>query len=312
MKNIFVFGSLNVDLVIRAPYLPRAGETMHGDGFMINPGGKGANQAVACGKLGGNVFMGGCVGEDAFGHMLLRSLRDNRGCADAVRVLPQISSGVAVITVVDGDNRIVLDAGANACADRSDVDNLLSLAKRGDIFLTQLENKTEVIGYALAEAKKKGMFTILNPAPATDEIVPWFPYVDVIVPNETESYLLTGTKDFSAALEMLAKVCPHPVITGAKQGEKYEILFKDGGTRRIPLSYIEGSFHGAGDVFASAFCGCLMRGLALERALALSAQLCYDAILRTQKEVPDRKYGLNYERELFGFLRALEAEARQS
>ena len=135
---------------------------------------------------------------------------------------------------------------------------------------------------------------------------------DYILPNETESFLLTGTKDFERALGMLAEVCPHPVITGAKQGEKYEILFKDGGTRRIPLSYIEGSFHGAGDVFASAFCGCLMRGLALERALALSAQLCYDAILRTQKEVPDRKYGLNYERELFGFLRALEAEARQS
>ena len=79
----------------------------------------------------------------------------------------------------------------------------------------------------------------------------------------------------------------------------------------MPIPCVEGSFHGAGDVFASAFCGCLMRGLSLERALSLTAQFCYRAILRTQKEVTDRKYGLNYEREIFPFLQSLEAEARQ-
>ena len=130
---------------------------------------------------------------------------------------------------------------------------------------------------------------------------------DYILPNETESYLLTGTKDFSAALKKLAAVCPHPVITGAQTEAGYFIYYQDGEARRLPIPRVEGSFHGAGDVFASAFCGCLLRGLSVEKALSLSADFCYRAILRTQKEVPDRKYGLNYEREMLGFLQALEA-----
>ena len=131
---------------------------------------------------------------------------------------------------------------------------------------------------------------------------------DYILPNETESYLLTGTKDFSEALAAFAKVCPHPVITGAKTEDGYFIYYMDEeGERRIPIPRIEGSFHGAGDVFASAFCGCLMRGLPIERALSVTANFCYHAILRTEKEVPDRRYGLNYEREIFGFLKELEA-----
>ena len=132
---------------------------------------------------------------------------------------------------------------------------------------------------------------------------------DYILPNETESYLLTGTRDFSAALTQLGKVCPHPVITGANAGDGYYIYYSENGEKRMPIPCVEGSFHGAGDVFASAFCGCLMRGLSLERALTLTAQFCYRAIVRTQREVTDRKYGLNYEREIYPFLCELEAEA---
>ena len=140
-----------------------------------------------------------------------------------------------------------------------------------------------------------------------DEMLSLCKEADYIVPNETESYLLTGTKDFSAALEKLAKICPHPVITGAQTEDGYFIYYQDEGERRIPIPHVDGSFHGAGDVLASAFCGCLMRGLSIERALSVSANFCYHAIRRTEKEVPDRKYGLNYEREIFGFLKELEA-----
>ena len=142
-----------------------------------------------------------------------------------------------------------------------------------------------------------------------DEMLSLCKEADYILPNETESYLLTGTKDFSAALEKLAKICPHPVITGAQTDEGYFIYYQDEGERRIPIPHVDGSFHGAGDVFASAFCGCLMRGLSIERALSVSANFCYHAIRRTEKEVPDSKYGLNYEREIFGFLKELEANA---
>ena len=142
-----------------------------------------------------------------------------------------------------------------------------------------------------------------------DEMLSLCATADYILPNETESYLLTGTKDFSEALRSLAAVCPHPVITGAQAQDGYFIYYMDGGERRIAIPRVEGSFHGAGDVFAAAFCGCLMRGRTIERALTLSADFCYRSILRTEKEVKDRRYGLNYEREIFGFLQQLEADA---
>lgn len=289
MKNIFVFGSLNTDLVIRAPYVPRAGETIRGDGFMINPGGKGANQAVACGKLGGNVFMGGCVGEDAFGQLLLRSLADSRVCADAVRVLPQISSGVAVITVVEGDNRIILDAGANACADKSDVDSLLSRAKKGDIFLTQLENNAEVIGYALAEAKRKEMLTILNPAPATDAIIPWFPYVDVIVPNETEYEHYTKMREISVGKNIFFDAgIRRIVVTLGKKGycslTPTEIVCED----CVKAPVVDTT--AAGDTFCGAFAVRLAEGATVAEALRFANSAAGLTVTRrgAQGSIPTR------------------------
>ncbi len=122
---------------------------------------------------------------------------------------------------------------------------------------------------------------------------------DYILPNETESFLLTGERDFSKALEKLSEICPHPIITGASAPDGYFLYYEDGGEKRMPLEKVEGSFHGAGDVFASAFAGCIANGLPLKEALSLTAEFCYRAILRTEKEVPDKKYGMNYERELY-------------
>ena len=132
---------------------------------------------------------------------------------------------------------------------------------------------------------------------------------DYILPNETESYLLTGTRDFSEALAALAKICPHPVITGAQTQEGYYIYFHENGEQKMKIMHRDGSFHGAGDVFASAFCGCLMRGLSMEKALKVTADFCYRSIVRTEQEVTDRRYGLNYEREIYAFLRDLEEQA---
>ena len=114
---------------------------------------------------------------------------------ESVRTVRKVSSGTAVITVVGGDNRIILDAGANAYAGAEDVDALLASAKAGDIFLTQLENEISVVGYALRAAKERGMTTILDPAPANREIVPYFRFVDIITPNETEFEFFTGKKN---------------------------------------------------------------------------------------------------------------------
>ncbi len=122
---------------------------------------------------------------------------------------------------------------------------------------------------------------------------------DYILPNETEARFLTGEKEVSRAFEKLTALCPHPVITSAEEDGAFFLCYEDGGERRMPLKKLEGSFHGAGDVFASAFAGCIANGMPQKDALALTAELCYRAIVRTAREVPDRKYGMNYERELY-------------
>ena len=138
-----------------------------------------------------------------------------------------------------------------------------------------------------------------------DEMLSLCAEADYILPNETESYLLTGERNFSAALKTLASFCPHPVITGANDKDGYFLYYYDEGEKRIPLKKIDGNFHGAGDVFASAFCGCIANGIALEDALRVTSDFCYRSIARSEREVKDRKYGLNYEKELLPFLEDL-------
>ena len=289
MKNIFVFGSLNLDLVISASRLPRAGETLQGGGFLMNPGGKGANQAVACGKLGGKVFMGGCVGDDVFGRILLKSLKQNNVCAESVRVIPKTNSGVAMITVIDGDNRIILEAGANACADRRDADALLSRARKGDIFLTQLENSPEIAGYALAAAKGKGMFTILNPAPAADAIVPWFPYVDVIIPNETEYESYTGMREICPGRNLFFDAgIRRVVVTLGKRGycclTPTEVVCED----CIKAPVVDTT--AAGDTFCGALAVRLAEGVSLAEALRYANSAAALTVTRhgAQSAIPTR------------------------
>ena len=121
---------------------------------------------------------------------------------------------------------------------------------------------------------------------------------DYILPNDTESFLLTGERDPVRALEKLSALCPHPIITGTDAQTGYTLYYYDGGVKAMPLRKIPGSFHGAGDVFASAFAGCIGNRMPLSDALSLTVEFCYRSILRTEREVPDRKYGMNYEREL--------------
>lgn len=167
-------GSLNMDLRIESPYMPKAGETITGSGFITNGGGKGANQAVAAAKLGGSVRMCGVIGNDAFGKTLIDNLTSAGADASRIRIAPDAPTGIAVIIVAEGNNRIILDKGTNALLSKNDIDEFLTEATAGDIYLTQLENSMDVIGYGLKKAKEKGMFTILNPAPANGEIAKFF------------------------------------------------------------------------------------------------------------------------------------------
>ena len=191
MKKIFVVGSLNMDLVIESPYIPIAGETLCGSGFMTNCGGKGANQSAACAKLGGNVYHCGVVGNDSFGEELIKNLKKFGTNTDFIRKA-NTSSGIAIILVSEGDNRIILDKGANGQLQLGDIEAALENAEKGDIYLTQLENPIDVIGNGLRLAKERGLYTILNPAPANRDILPYLDAVDLITPNESELSLLGG------------------------------------------------------------------------------------------------------------------------
>lgn len=192
MKKIFIIGSINTDFNIRTPYMPKKGETLTGSGFFTAHGGKGANQAVAAARLGGKVYMCACVGDDTFGREAKESLSSDGVDVSHIRTVSGVSSGTAVIILAEGDNRIILDKGANAFLSESDVDATLEDADEGDILLVQLENPADVIGYALRRGHEKGMYVILNPAPANREIEKYLPLCDLLIPNETETELFGG------------------------------------------------------------------------------------------------------------------------
>ena len=174
MKKIFIVGSLNMDLTIKTPYIPKAGETITGSDFITNCGGKGANQATAAGKLGGVVHMYGAVGNGAVGRALINNLSNANVDTKFVKSIDNISTGIAVIIISDGNNRIILDKGANGELTTSDISSFLDNSSEGDIYLTQLENPIDVVGEGLKIAKSKGLYTILNPAPANINISKYF------------------------------------------------------------------------------------------------------------------------------------------
>ncbi len=220
MKKVFVIGSVNMDLVISSDRLPLIGETIHGRDFFTNPGGKGANQAVAARKLGGDVRFCTCVGEDDFGNILTDVLK---GYGVDTRYVNKVQgpSGCAVITVVNGDNCIILGAGSNAKLDAEKVDECLLEAEEGDILLVQLEISHNAVMHALKSAKEKGMVTILNPAPAQGLKKELLDYTDILIPNETEAMELSGKDNFEEGIEELCKKVDTVIVTIGSRGSIY-------------------------------------------------------------------------------------------
>ncbi len=192
MSLISVVGSLNMDLVVNTPRIPVIGESVLGWGFMTNPGGKGANQAVAASRLGAKVNMAGCVGNDLFGADIIKNLAVNGVDSANVRRLDSIPSGIAVILIKDGDNCIIIDPGANSRVDASMSDAIEKSVAGSGILLLQLEIPMEAVKMAVGIAKRHGVKVLLNPAPAAfldDDLLMG---VDIITPNESECESITG------------------------------------------------------------------------------------------------------------------------
>ena len=192
MKNVYVLGSINMDMVITTPYIPKEGETLMGSNFFLNGGGKGANQAVASAKQNVITYLIGNVGNDVFGKDLYSNLCDYNVDCEFVCKLNNSTTGVAMIIVHNNDNRIILDSGANFCVSNNQIDDALKTAQNGDIFVCQLENNLNAVVYGLKCAKEKNMITIFNPAPAKVLDKDIYNYVDYLILNETECEILSG------------------------------------------------------------------------------------------------------------------------
>ena len=227
MKNICVIGSLNMDLVVKVDTMPKGGQTLIGSNFKEVPGGKGANQAVAMARLGGNVSMIGKVGNDGFGQTLLNALKTDNVNTDYIGI-EEGPTGVALITVdKNAENSIVVAPGANFKVAVEDIDNNIEAINNSDIVVVQLETPLETIKYGLKKAKEAGKYTILNPAPAVvleDEIIK---NVDLLTPNETELEILSGVEintedDIKRAAQiMIDKGVKELIVTLGSKGSLY-------------------------------------------------------------------------------------------
>ena len=206
MKNIVVIGSTNTDMVVKASHLPAGGETVLGGEFLMNAGGKGANQAVAAARYGNRVVFVAKTGNDLFGERVRSSLREDDIVTDYVSIDPLHPSGVALITIdARAENCIVVASGANMYLSTADVDAAREEISAADVVLMQLESPIETVTYAARMAAEAGVKVVLNPAPAPDKPLPeeLMRSLYLITPNRSEASRLSGieVKDMESARE---------------------------------------------------------------------------------------------------------------
>ena len=263
--KVVVIGSLNMDLVTRAPRLPRGGETLIGKSFATVSGGKGANQAVAAARLGAQVSMVGCVGNDAYGEALLGALLAEQIDCQAVSTVED-SSGVALIVVDDNSqNAIVIVAGANGALTPEVIDRFDAVLQAADVIICQLEVPDATVGHALKRGRELGKTVILNPAPASRPLpADWYAAIDYLIPNESEASALSGLPVDSlstaetAATRLIAMGAGKVIITLGSQGS----LFADGQRfEHFPAAKVKAvDTTAAGDTFVGGFAAALATG----------------------------------------------------
>ncbi|TVY08641.1 ribokinase [Paenibacillus cremeus] len=271
--RIIVIGSANMDLVMQTDRIPSVGETIHGGGFFLSPGGKGANQAVACAKLGAETWMMAKVGDDLFGHSLMDSLSGFGVRTDYMTAEAGVTTGVAAITVCEGDNSIILDSGANDKVTPEYIagykDELLSAAA----VMLQLEIPMESVHTAIELVKGK-VPIFLNPAPAVPIEDAILQGVDYFTPNEIECRLYTGVdvrniEDAFVALNALrAKGIRYPLITLGEKGVVYyngsDNVYKEG--RKVQAV----DTTAAGDTFSGALAAMITSGKSMDEAVEIA------------------------------------------
>ncbi|ABK61558.1 MULTISPECIES: ribokinase [Clostridium] len=204
MNNICVIGSINMDVVLKVDRMVKVGETIFAKDLKNISGGKGANQAIACARMNSKVSMIGKVGVDGNGQILVNKLKENNINTDYIFKDKEISTGMALITVDnEGNNSIIVASGANMTIKEDEINKANEVIKNSDIVISQFEVPMKTILEGFKLAKKHNKLTILNPAPAKEINKELLKYTDIIIPNETEAYELTGVEvtDLNSAKE---------------------------------------------------------------------------------------------------------------
>ena len=293
--RIVVVGSSNTDLVVSSPRIPAPGETIIGGEFSVAPGGKGANQAVAAARLGGDVSFVGCVGRDEFGGAAIAGLRADGIDIGNVRRVDGARAGVALIVVADdGENAIVVAPGSNSLLTGDDIDAASEAIRNADVLVVQLEVPLDAVRRALEIAHEAGVATLLNPAPAQELDRGLLQHVDWITPNETEAAQLAGLDiasegvrlDAADALRRLG--VRNVVITCGSDGALYSAEGSSVVVAAIPVDPIDTV--GAGDVFSGALAVALGESQDVAEALRFANAAAAISVTRrgAQPSVPNR------------------------
>lgn len=291
--KILVIGSLNMDLVVQTKQCPERGETLIGRAFNQIPGGKGANQAVAAGKLGGNVSMIGSCGKDSFGEALLENLKNSRVNTDSIfRV--DTSTGIASIIVEEesGDNRIIVVQGANGELTTDLINQVEPEIKNADIILLQLEILLETVIYILKKASSYQAKVILDPAPAADLPCEVYKNIDYLLPNEGELDSLLGDSEGNNTEQKVNKLLELGI--GAvllTRGDKGVAKYSNGEKKTYKTPVVKAvDTTAAGDAFAGAFAYGLSCGWDEDKAIDYAISVASLSVTRlgAQSSIPDK------------------------
>lgn len=295
-NKIVVIGSCNTDMVIKSDRLPVPGETVMGGTFMMNAGGKGANQAVAAARLKGKVSLVAKTGNDLFGKRSLELYESEGINVDYMTSDPVKPSGVALITVDDnGENSIVVASGANSALLPADVEMIKPVIRKNDILLMQLEIPMETVEYASAMANEVGCKVILNPAPARSLSQDLLKSLYMIIPNETEAEILSGVKvidweSASTAAEIIrSKGCNIVVIT---MGSKGALVNESGMCYQVPVNKVHAiDTTAAGDTFCGAVSVAMSENKSVREAIEFANRSAAITVTRmgAQSSLPYRK-----------------------
>lgn len=299
-RKILVVGSSNTDMVIKTTNFPVPGETILGGRFLMNAGGKGANQAVAAARLGGIVTFVGKIGDDIFGKQAVQQMEDEGINVDYVAVDQENPSGVALITVDrKGENSIVVAPGSNGTLGAADFDKAYTEFDESEYVLMQLEIPIPTVEYIAREAVLKGKKVVLNPAPAASLSDELLQNLYLITPNETEAELLTGIKvvDEQSAIKaagiLHAKGVKIVIITMGAVGA---FLLEQGVSTIIRAPKVEAvDTTAAGDTFNGALVVAMSEGKTVSESVAFANKAASISVTRigAQSSVPFRKEVMN-------------------